>query len=157
MPRAVTGLVQGQRAPLTAGLGSQLHSTAAADCDGFQGLGRSSPPREPLSSLAQICPERIVSLRQPCHMLWRTSWHVRNGKQKAAEGSVNRSGIWLAPCELAVKGHGWSDCKPSPIARHWYLSVAETLRNTVQKPGFPAPKPIKTGLLYYSCVLTVQH
>lgn len=143
--------------PLSSCPRSQLHSTAAADCDGFQNLGRSSLPPGALSPLAQICPEGFVSVRQPCLMLWRTSRHVQNGKQKAAGDSVSRAGIWLALCELAMKGHGWTDHKPSPVAHHWYHSVSETLRNTVQKPGFPAPEPRKTGLLYYSCGLIVQH
>lgn len=122
---------------------SQLHSTAAAGCDGFQSLGRSSLPPGALSPLAPICPEGIVSLRQPCLMLSRTSRHVQNGKQKAAGGSVSRSGIWLASCELAMKWHGWTDCKPSPIAHHWYHSVPETLRNTVQKNRLSNPKTRK--------------
>lgn len=31
------------------------------------------------------------------------------------------------------------------------------LKTSVQKTGFPALKPIKTGLLYPSCVLMVLH
>lgn len=38
VPRVVPALVWGQRALLTAGAHSQLHSMAAAHCDGFQGL-----------------------------------------------------------------------------------------------------------------------
>lgn len=88
--------------------------TAAAGSDGFQGLSRASLPPT-LSLLPQICPERIVSPRQPCLMLRRTSWRVQNGKPKAAGDSVSRSGIWLEPCELAVQRHGWTDCKHHPL------------------------------------------
>lgn len=68
--------------------------------------------------------------------------------------------VWDLACTtgtVAMKRHGWTDCKSSPTAHHWYHSVSETLRNTVQKKGFPALKPIKTDLLHYSCVLIVQH
>lgn len=45
---------------------------------------------------------------------------------------MSRSEIWLELCELVMKECGWTDCKPSPTAHHWYHSVSETLRNTAK-------------------------
>lgn len=141
MPRAAPGLVWGQRTPLASCPRSQPHSTA--DGDGFQGLGR-SPLRPALSLVAHICPERIVSLRQPCLMLWRTSRYVQNGKQKASGNRASRSGIWLAPWERAVKRHGWTDCKSSPIAHQLVpFSVWNTKKHCAKKPRLSSPKPHK--------------
>lgn len=54
--------------------------------------------------------------------------------------------MWLVLCELAVKGHSSTKCKPSPTAHGWYHLASETSRNTIQKTGFQTHKDMSLVL-----------
>lgn len=154
MPRAVPDLVWGQIAPLTARLRSQLHRSGRLRwLPGFESVFSASDFITPATNLP----------REDCFSMAALPYATENlmacPKWKAKGRGGQREQVWDLAWTL------WTGCaearldwlQASPLAHHWYHSVSETLRNTVQNPGFPAAKPIKTGLLYYSCVLIVQH
>lgn len=139
MPRAVPGLVWGQRALLSSFVAcSQLYSTAAAHCDVFQGLSRSCIP-PPVSLVTQIFPESIV-------FLWG-SLALCCGGHHAMSKMQNKRLVGTAWAGLGCGFHCvnwlWRSTAPQSMNHHplpragttWHLKHQETLyKNRLSDP-----------------------
>lgn len=153
MPRAVPGLVWGQRALLASGACSQLHSMAAAHCNVSQVW------------VGLLCPQLYHSWHKSALRAWFL-WgslalcygghHAMSKMQSKRLLGTARAGLgcgmhsvnwlWRGTAAQCVNHH------PLPMAgTTWHLKHQETLYKK------KASRPIKTCHLYCSCTLIGQH